>query len=926
MSLTFKCDVDWTVQVPSTVDWVTVSPAQGQAGTSTVKVTVAENTGYDERNASLTLKCELNTATFVISQKQRDALLVSSSRVEMDEAGGTFNVDVQANVQVTCEIPAQYGGWLKAVDGRGLTSKSYTFSVAANDTNEPRSGQVIFKSGSMRETVDVYQIAGDMLVLGSHEAALSASGGRVEIGVQSNIEFGYTVTEGADWIHPVESRALSSHTVYFDIDAYDNTDTGRVGIITFASKDGKLTELFTVSQRMLGAVTVGAESIRADYAGGTYEIELASNYTVRVYGPSDWVKMGELRQSRAMTPYIQEFTVMPNYVERERRCELKITSPEDKDIEGAVTLIQDPLEYTVTTTLPQDAYRDARTHEFEIKVDTRAPFVLEPSSDKIVSLGEGRFRIRANQRSGYSGMETVAIRVAGQYVKMINVNYGEPINPKIKQKIYTASGQAGRIKVQINCNTDIECSVGGSAAGWLSLVETEIAETGTATDVWTFDVAENSGSGDARTGYITFKAGDMWSETVTVNQDLLRVAENAATVTLDGTKSLAEVVGDNMMEIESLDLYGQVNCDDILTLRKMATQGKLIELDMSRVELKRDSRSYWTLFGQEGRITDDNVVGNFMFYKTNLARVKLPDAAVSLGIDVFNGSTVEEVEIGPNVASIGEQCFKNCEKLRKVNIPDLVEEIPEDCFYGTYQLSELTMGRGVKRIGRLAFSPKDCYTDIPSQLTSINLPDGLEEIGFKAFHSSGLITVTIPSTVKRIGDYAFGECRSLRSIKFENQMDTLPRYILNNTVGLREIEFPRGLKVIGVGAFAGTDIEYLTVPEGVVELCTSALESAARKGCILPQSLEIIGNRALAWRSQCSEFTIPANVKQIGTLAFYGTWSVKHLHIQCPTPPKCIGNIFSASVSDCTLYVPAGTADVYRQTAPWSGFKAIVEE
>lgn len=845
----------------------------------------------------------------------------------MGTDGGDFDIEVRANIPVTCEIPAQYGGWLKMADGgRGLSSKTYSFTVAPNDASGARQGQIIFKGETKREVVDVYQYYGDVLILGTHEATIAAEGGFIDVDIRSNVEFGYSVTEGGDWIHAVESRAMSSHKICFEIDSYGDIESGRSGIIEFESSDGALSEQFVVTQKCKGAIFVGADRIEADYAGGIYEIELSSNCNVEVSGPAEWVRFGERRMSRAMTSFIQEFTIAPNYRESERRCFLKIYSKDDVNVNASVELVQGPLEYSISTTLPQGAYNDARSHEFDVIIDTRAPDELVPSDDRIEILGNGKFRLKPNRDQGVSGMVTIAIKVAGQIVKTIGVNYAEPETPAVAEDVFTVSGDAGKVKVSIKNNTDIECNIKSSDTGWISLVDTQIAENGIANDVWTFSVTENMGA--LRYGEIAFQAGDNWSRVVSIYQEPLQVIENSAIVTLDGTKSLADVVGDNIYDIESLDLKGRVSAADISTMRTMATEGNLVELDMSNCKLERDETPFcWPAWASEGGfISADNVVGNYMFYGTNIKRVKLPDAAVSVGTQAFYKTPVEEVCFGSEVRSIGWQCFKECDRLRKVNIPDLVEEIPEYCFFGTYALEELTLGKGLKRIGNRALCPIDCYNVKTSKLTSITLPDGLEEIGFKAFCSLGIVSVTIPSSVKHIAENAFEECRNLNSIKFENEMDTLPAHILGNTVGLREIVFPRGLKVIGDGALAGSDIERLTIPEGVVVLGSSALSSAGRKECILPQSLEVIGARALCWRSQCSEFTIPENVRKIGNKAFMGTWSVKKLHIKCSTPPVCDGDIFTASVADCTLYVPAGSAELYRQTSPWSSFKDVVEE
>ena len=81
---------------------------------------------------------------------------------------------------------------------------------------------------------------------------------------------------------------------------------------------------------------------------------------------------------------------------------------------------------------------------------------------------------------------------------------------------------------------------------------------------------------------------------------------------------------------------------------------------------------------------------------------------------------------------------------------------------------------GVRRIGAYAFC--DCRV-----LQRVLLPEGVEEISPYAFYGCfGLREITLPSTVKRIGKNAFAECANLRSV------------IL-----------PRDLQEIGFSAFAG---------------------------------------------------------------------------------------------------------------------------
>ena len=94
-----------------------------------------------------------------------------------------------------------------------------------------------------------------------------------------------------------------------------------------------------------------------------------------------------------------------------------------------------------------------------------------------------------------------------------------------------------------------------------------------------------------------------------------------------------------------------------------------------------------------------------------------------------------------------------------------------------------------------------------SMLESIELPDGLEEIGDRAFAATRLSTVAIPATVRTIGTEAFARNPSLRSV-----------------------ELAEGLLEIGEGAFKGCDaLERLAVPASVRYLGNDFFRLASMK-------------------------------------------------------------------------------------------------
>jgi len=931
-AVTFNSSGDWSVTVPQSCSaWCKVSSANGSQGQNReVQISVTKNDTYDERNASLAFVCGSVRKTFVVTQKQLDAmLLASSSKVEVEEDGGSFSVKIRANVEVKCEVPAQYAGWLHLSGqsgGRALSDSQYSFTVDRNETAAKREGVIVFTGAGATEEVHVFQVGGNSLILTQSTIYVSPEGGRFGVELKANCEYAYAIGEGSDWLHEDASRAMSSHTVYFTADPNENIGEERRATVTFTSTDGTALDLLTVVQRERGALVCGERQIDAECAGGTFAIEYAStNGDIRFTSPH-WIELVRDRAtSRAMADYRLRINVSPNLNKAERRGYVSLALP-DGSAKDSVLVTQGALEYTVTTSLKDGDYDDARSHEFTLSVTSPIEPVIEATAP-IKKLSGNTFLMPANYTRGLSGLLSVMIRLAGVPVEAVPVNYAAPVEPEIEEKEIAVRAVAGTVRVNVRANTDISASIQGSPS-WIALREAKIAERGYATDTWVFDVKENA-SAEPRQAVIRFSAGDFWSGTAILTQEgAAPPIGNEGEVDVPSEGTLGEALGDGLMTIDKLTISGGVNGKDVATLREMATNGALVELDLSSTVLRKDLQNqYYPGTWRPGKMTEDDMIGHYMFYQTNLRSVTLPKTLKKIGFYAFNASKIEEIDIPSGVTEIDESAFRNCAKLRRASVPGTVESLPKRCFEGATALSEVTLAEGIRSIGEYAFVPYEAYTT-QGALTEINLPSTLEEIGRNAFLSTKIRQVVIPAAVSKIGEYAFSECRRLNKVVFNCTMDTLPKRVLYNTLGISEIVFPQGLKVIGEYALDHIGMDYLVIPEGVTELMKGACNGSGKKSLVLPESLEVIGAFSLGYRSMCSSFTIPSKVRFIGNRAFDGACYIKELHIKNPEPPAREGNIFSSSFKyeDCTLYVPAGSAKAYSADPYWLKFKSIVEE
>jgi hypothetical protein len=214
---------------------------------------------------------------------------------------------------------------------------------------------------------------------------------------------------------------------------------------------------------------------------------------------------------------------------------------------------------------------------------------------------------------------------------------------------------------------------------------------------------------------------------------------------------------------------------------------------------------------------------------------------------------------GLPVTSIGDSAFYRRYTLTSVTIPNGVTNIGYDAFYVCTALTSANIPDGATSIGRFAFTA--CYG-----LTGVNIPDGVTSIGESAFLScTSLTNVLIPNSVTNIGVYAFAVLNSVTNIAVEasNPVYSSVNGVLCDKSQATLLQFPNGLvgsytipssvTSIGPGAFYGSGLTNVTIPEGVSNIVAVAFEySASLTSVTIPKSVTSIGSMAFAY---CSHLT-----------------------------------------------------------------------
>lgn len=338
---------DWTVS--SGQSWCKVSPTSGEGGTSLIKIDVEENTSYDERNAKITFKSDTVTKIITVTQKQKDALLLTNSKVEVSDEENVITVVVSSNVNYTYEVQGAAKSWIATPSNsetKALTKSEVTFKVSQND-GVKREGKIVFKSGELSETVTVYQSAAKpSIVLTQDEYVVESAGGEVTIEVRSNIDYEMIIPNGVDWLKEVKTKAFSDYTHYFAVSPNEGYDSREAEII-FMNDDKNLYEAVTVIQLQKDAIIAAKGEYILEAMETELSFKVSTNVEFEVKTSVDWIQLAP--ETKGLEEVELSFVVEENETTANREGFITLSS---ENVEQKIRVVQlvrgDPNMLTIT--------------------------------------------------------------------------------------------------------------------------------------------------------------------------------------------------------------------------------------------------------------------------------------------------------------------------------------------------------------------------------------------------------------------------------------------------------------------------------------------------------------------------------------------------------------------------------------------------
>lgn len=206
-----------------------------------------------------------------------------------------------------------------------------------------------------------------------------------------------------------------------------------------------------------------------------------------------------------------------------------------------------------------------------------------------------------------------------------------------------------------------------------------------------------------------------------------------------------------------------------------------------------------------------------------------------------------------------------------VNIPEsvtldgetyTVTAIGDSAFIGSSGLSSVAIPSTVTRIGEYAFA--ECG------ITELAIPSSVTEIGAYAFFRSKLFTFTLPEGMTSTSPHMLEECTSLYSVTLPEGLTTIAEHTFDICTMLDDVTLPQGVTTIGNNAFANCfTLKNITFPEGLTTIGDYAFLGSFRHDNYLdpmeidlPESITDLGKYAFD-SSGLTSFTMPHAITSV---------------------------------------------------------------
>ena len=306
--------------------------------------------------------------------------------------------------------------------------------------------------------------------------------------------------------------------------------------------------------------------------------------------------------------------------------------------------------------------------------------------------------------------------------------------------------------------------------------------------------------------------------------------------------------------------------------------------------------------------------------------------------------------------------IKQMTSLQALDMTDVpITEIPASAFTSN-SFTYYAFPKTLKKIGQ------DAFYNRPLSGT-ITLPNGLEEIGYRAFYGNKIFSCELPSTVTTLGTYAFYNNTYLQYFTFNSNTTNVPSYFLYNCTSLKTVSGLENVTTFGEYCFASCSAltsvgttKPKTINRCAFDGCRSlqtfdfseitstgdyafnncdafkeidfpkitSLGQYSFQDCdgitkvILSDYVATIPYQCFYGCDNLKEVNLGTSVSSFANYAFDESRQLAKIYCNAPAPPS-VGNypFYSYIPTSATLYVPEYAMSSYKLDNYWSKFTSV---